>query len=90
MPKYDLIEQDIAWCEANRNPDEKVYQDGFIAGLRHALFLMKRHPSVYSSPVERDWSGEKDKEWKYCICEKPFFLEYEDGEYCKICGKKSS
>jgi hypothetical protein len=41
MPKYDLITNEIKWCEENRNPEQKDYQDGFIAGLRHALFLMK-------------------------------------------------
>lgn len=45
MPKYDLIEEDIKWCEEHRNPAEQVYQDGFIAGLRHALFLMKSRPT---------------------------------------------
>lgn len=41
MPKYDLIEEDIKWCKAHRNPEQETYQDGFIAGLEHALFLMK-------------------------------------------------
>ena len=45
MPKFDLIEEDIKWCEANRNPEQQVYQDGFIAGLYHALFLMKSRPT---------------------------------------------
>lgn len=22
-----------------------------------------------------------------CACDKPWFVEYEDGEYCKVCGK---
>lgn len=22
-----------------------------------------------------------------CTCAKPYFLEYEDGEHCKVCGK---
>lgn len=41
MPKYNLIEEEIKWCEAHRNPKEKKYQDGFISGLGHALWLMK-------------------------------------------------
>jgi len=41
MPKSDLIEAEIKWCEEHRNPDEEKYQDGFIAGLRHASMLMK-------------------------------------------------
>lgn len=45
MPKYDLISEEIKWCEEHRNPAEEVYQDGFIAGLRHALFLMKSRPT---------------------------------------------
>jgi hypothetical protein len=48
MPKYDLIAKEINWCESNRNPAQKVYQDGFIAGLYHALFLMKSRPTPRS------------------------------------------
>jgi hypothetical protein len=51
MPKYDLIEKEIEWCEANRT-NAKEYQDGFIAGLRHALFLMKSRTSyTHTEPV---------------------------------------
>lgn len=95
MPKHDLIEQDIAWCEANRNPDEKVFQDGFVAGLRHALFLMKRHPSFYSSPIEMDWSGEQeDKAWvylqhdtAYCSCSTYIASGHQTRPVCRNCGK---
>lgn len=52
MPKYDLIEEEIKWCESHRNPAEQVYQDGFIAGLRHALFIMKSRPT----PLAVDWA----------------------------------
>lgn len=43
--KYDLIAEEIKWCEAHRNPEQMVYQDGFIAGLQHALFLMRSRPT---------------------------------------------
>lgn len=41
-----LIEKEIKWCEANRTPGEEIYQDGFIAGLKQALFLVKSKPVV--------------------------------------------
>jgi hypothetical protein len=52
MPKYDLIAEEIKWCEAHRNPEQMVYQDGFIAGLYHALWLMKSRPT----PLAVDWA----------------------------------
>ena len=45
MPKYNLLEEEIKWCKAHRNPKEKKYQDGFISGLEHALWLMKSRPT---------------------------------------------
>lgn len=45
MPKYDLISEEIKWCEAHRNPEQQVFQDGFISGLQHALFLMRSRPT---------------------------------------------
>lgn len=48
MPKYDLIANEIEWCETHRNPEQEVYQDGFIAGLQHALFLMKSSPTLHA------------------------------------------
>ena len=53
MPKYDLIAEEIKWCEEHRNPAEQVYQDGFIAGLRHALFLMKSRPTHAGNDMTR-------------------------------------
>lgn len=41
-----LIDKEIEWCEANRTPGEEIYQDGFIAGLKQALLLIKSKPVV--------------------------------------------
>ena len=38
--------------------------------------------SEVDEAVER--SGQADGA---CTCEQPYFLEYEDGEHCKVCGK---
>jgi hypothetical protein len=59
MPKYDLIEAEIKWCAEHRHPLEKVYQDGFIAGLQHALWLMK------SRPIDREAEPECECNGKY-------------------------
>lgn len=58
MPKHDLIAEDIKWCEAHRNPAEEIYQDGFIAGLRHALFLMKSTPLLR---IDHEAEGEQEE-----------------------------
>jgi len=37
----ELIEQEIKWCEEHRGMASKEFGDGFIAGLKQALFLIK-------------------------------------------------
>jgi len=58
MPKYDLIEAEIQWCETHRNPDDPeqtIYQDGFVAGLYQALWLMKsRQTNENYIPKDKD------------------------------------
>ena len=51
MPKSDLIAEEIKWCEEHRNPQAEVYQDGFISGLKHALFLMNSSPTMRAADV---------------------------------------
>lgn len=36
----EVIEQEIKWCEENRGMNSKEFEDGFIAGLKQALFLI--------------------------------------------------
>ena len=63
MPKYDLIEAEIKWCEAHRNPEQKVFQDGFISGLQHALFLMKSRPTRREADVAKRAEMSEDDIW---------------------------
>jgi hypothetical protein len=57
MPKYDLIEEEIKWFNDNRtttgNNDAdkliKSFQDGFVAGLQHALWLMTTKSKYFES-----------------------------------------
>jgi len=74
MPKYNLIEEEIKWCKAHRNPKEKKYQDGFISGLEHALWLMKSRPTPRAA----------DAVSKYCNCTWP---EPQGGYFCVACNK---
>ena len=70
MPKYNLLEEEIKWCKAHRNPKEKKYQDGFISGLEHALWLMKSRPTPRAADLcprsefggNHDWHKSRNNE----------------------------
>ena len=41
MDRGLLIRQEIEWCKRNRGIKSKKFEDGFIAGLKQALLLLK-------------------------------------------------
>jgi hypothetical protein len=45
----NLLEAEIIWCEANRKSSEKSadFEDGFISGLRQAIFLITATPADF-------------------------------------------
>lgn len=36
----EIIEQEIKWCEEHRGMNSEEFENGFIAGLKQALFLI--------------------------------------------------
>jgi len=38
----NVIENEIKWCEKNHTTGSRHYQDGFIYGLKQAIFLIKK------------------------------------------------
>jgi hypothetical protein len=75
MPKYDLIAEEIMWCKAHRNPEHTVYQDGFIAGLQHALSLMTSRPTKDAADLAVRPAG--------CRCAS-YVLYHEHHELCPL------
>ena len=48
--KIDIIKQEIVWCESHRDmcQEGKVYEDGFVRGLIHAIYLIQSNDNRFT------------------------------------------
>jgi hypothetical protein len=55
--KISLIREEIKWCESHRGMKPVEFEDGFIAGLKQAIYLLQHSPTL-RAPDQTEQDGE--------------------------------
>ena len=78
-----------------RNPDQtgkEEYNKGYNDGIKAVLSCIEIQPSADVAPVRHGrWVKEKPDvliHWHCSVCEKCYFLEEPNADYCPHCGAK--
>jgi len=66
----EIIEKEIKWCEEHRGMKSEVYEEAFIAGLKHVLFFiseiekLEKNDMLSEGQVIEEWSDWYDKHFE--------------------------
>ena len=94
--KYIDVKELSIILDVMRNPDSEFvtddYIDGFSDGISAAIKELEAFPTADVAPVRHGcWVKEKSDvliHWHCSVCEKCYFLEEPNADYCPHCGAK--